>query len=196
MPSLDVHLQKRSLEGPEDACGDAGVIVQTENDCFLCLIDVLGHGKEAHQVANMAEDFLQDHHSQHLIDLMNGLHAHLRGTRGAVASLCRFDLSNGELRFVGIGNISTRVYGTKGTRFVSRDGIIGYNISTPKEYKVYLNDGDVLILTSDGVREHFDIDLYPGILKGSAREICFKFMDEFSKGNDDASCMVARYLHD
>ena len=89
---IEVSLVKRSLEGPEEACGDGGVIVRTEDDCFVALIDVLGHGVEAHRVALQAEEFLANNAARELGDLITDLHAHLKGSRGAVVALCRLKL--------------------------------------------------------------------------------------------------------
>lgn len=193
MPHLDIHLSKRSHEGLESECGDTGIIRETGDECFFALIDVLGHGREAHKVSVLAEEFLCENFPRDLVDLMNGLHSCLKGTRGAVAALCRLNRSTGELRYVGVGNINVRLFGAESFSFVPRDGIIGYMMSLPKEQTVRLCGGDLLILSSDGVREHFNLEDYPGLLTGSASAIASEVLERLSKGNDDASCIVLRY---
>ncbi len=194
MTRADCHLLLRSLEGPADACGDAGYFRSSDSDCFLALVDVLGHGHEAHQVAMVAEAYLAEHSAEPLVGLMQGLHKALRGSRGAVASLCRVDLASGEMRFTGIGNITCRVFGAENQRMVSRDGIVGYMMSQPAEHVVRLAPRDVVMLASDGVREHFEAHDHPGLLTGSAQEIAQRVLAAFAKGDDDASCLVMRYL--
>jgi negative regulator of sigma-B (phosphoserine phosphatase) len=193
MLEIDTHLLKRSMTGPEDECGDTGVIRTYDDQCFLGLVDVLGHGREAHEVAVVAERYLEENHFLDLAEMMKGLHACLKGTRGAVAGLCRLNRTNGETEFVGTGNITVKLYGMSPVSFVSRDGVIGYKMGTPKKQRVQLQYGDILILTSDGVKANFDPVFYPGLLTGSARKIAGDIMDQLGKNGDDASCIVLRY---
>ncbi|MFH1134655.1 MAG: SpoIIE family protein phosphatase [Pseudomonadota bacterium] len=192
MPIVDCYLLKRSLEGPRDACGDGGVILESDDELFLALLDVLGHGREAHAAAVMAEEFLVRESGRGLKEIMVGLHSHLQGTRGAVAALCRLNKNTGELSYVGVGNINSRIYGPRPRHLIPRDGIIGYSISTPLEQKTELGPGDILVCTSDGVREHFDLDDYPDLFRGSARRIAADIIEKLGKGDDDASCIVLR----
>jgi len=193
MPHVDWCLVKRSLTGPEDECGDTGVVIEYDGGCFLALVDVLGHGSSAAAVAALAERFLKENYRLDPVDLMKGLHVHLKGTRGAVAAICRFDISRGELIYAGVGNITTRVFGEKQYRLVPRDGILGYMIASPNESSVKLTPGDILVLSSDGIREHFDADCFPDLLTGPARKIAERLLATFGKENDDASCIVMRY---
>lgn len=193
MPRIDTHLLKRSMTGPENECGDTGVVKVYDNTCFFALIDVLGHGKKAHEVAVTAKRYLLENHSRDLVDLMNGLHSHLKGTRGAVALFGRLNLVDGGIRYVGMGNITARLYGMGSASFISRDGVIGYNITAPKEQQTEMHPGDILILSSDGVKAHFDWAFYPDLLKGSAQKIAADLINRLGKDNDDASCIVLRY---
>lgn len=193
MAEIDFHIVKRALSGWEDECGDTGVVMVYDNHCFLALIDVLGHGREAHKIALVAERYLLENYRMELVDMMQGLHEHLKGTRGAVATLCRINLADGRLYHVGIGNICTRLFGSSVLKLIPGDGIIGYMISSPKEQELKLYSGDTLILSSDGVREHVNFENYPDILKGSARDITTNVLDLFGKDNDDVSCIALRY---
>ncbi|MFC1866690.1 SpoIIE family protein phosphatase [Thermodesulfobacteriota bacterium] len=190
---VDYYLLKRSLTGLDDECGDTGIIKIYGNECFLALIDVVGHGKEAYAVSVLAETYLLENYLSCLVDVMTGLHSLLKGTRGAVVALCRLNLITGEMNYVGVGNISTRIYGGQLSSFVPRDGIVGYTIATPKEHRVKLYNGDILILSSDGVKERFSLEHYPELLNGTARKVAANLIDNLGKGDDDASCIVLRY---
>ena len=196
MSKVDYHLVKRALTLKETDCGDTGVIQEFNGQCFLALVDVLGHGSEAHDVALSAQKYLEQNYRQELIDVMEGLHTSLRGTRGAVAALCRLDTGTGKLIYVGIGNITVRVLGPRNYRLVSRDGIVGYMMSTPKEQTLKLFAGDVLVMYSDGIKEHFQLSESPGMLTGTAKSIAVGLLKQFGKKNDDASCIVLKYLGD
>jgi phosphoserine phosphatase RsbX len=141
----------------------------------------------------LAENYLTEHYNRDLTDLMQGLHLHLKGSRGVVAAFCLLNQCTGNLRYVGVGNICSKIYGTKSYRFVPRDGIVGYMMATPQEQQRRLHQGDILMLSSDGIRENFDLYDFPDLLTGSARRIAAAVLDKLGKDNDDASCLVLRY---
>ena len=195
MPHADCHCCARPMPGQEPDCGDAGLIIADEAACFVALLDVLGHGPEAAEVAGVAEAYLAGHSREALPELMQGLHEHLKGSRGLVAFLGRFELATGLLRYVGIGNIAAKVYGPDDpVSLLSKDGVVGYMMSTPREKSVRLLPRDIVVLCSDGVREHFDLYDHPGLLSGDAAAISGAALDQLAKGTDDASCLVLRCL--
>ena len=193
MQKIDTYLYKQSMTGWDDECGDTGIIKTYDNECFCALVDVLGHGREAHDISILAEQYLLENYRHDLVDMMKGLHSHLSGTRGAVASLCRLNLIKGLVHYVGVGNITTRIYGNDYTSFIPKGGIVGYSMTTPKEHQVTIYPGDILILYSDGLRQHFDLAQYPGLLAGTALEIANNLIKNLNKGDDDVSCIVLRY---
>ena len=195
MYKIDFHLRERALTGMDDECGDIGIVRVCGSECFMALIDVLGHGKAAFDIAVRAKSWLLDHYQLYpdLVALMKGLHAHLKGSRGAVATLCRLNLATGVLTYSGIGNISMRLFGRTHQRFLSKDGIVGYVMSSPMEKQGLLHPGEILVLSSDGIKEHFNVDDFPELLMGRAEEITARFFDLLGKNSDDASCIVLRY---
>ena len=193
LAAVDHYLVKRGLTGREDECGDTGLVREIGDRCFLALIDALGHGKEAYEIALLAENYLSENSGRDLVDLMQGLHLHLKGSRGGVAACCLLNQRTGNLRYVGVGNITTKIYGAQPYHFVPQDGVVGYMMASPKEQQRQLHHGDILILSSDGIREHFDIYDFPDLLTGSARQIATAVLDNLGKDNDDASCLVLRY---
>ena len=196
MSRVDCYLIKRALTLREADCGDTGVIKEFDGQCFIALVDVLGHGSEAHDVALIAQKYLEQNYCEELVDVMQGLHACLKGTRGAVAAVCRLNTETGELIYVGIGNITVRVLGPRKARFVSGDGIVGYMMTTPREQNLKLFAGDLLVMYSDGIKEHFELSEYPGILTGNAKSIAVGLLNQFGKKNDDVSCIALKYLGD
>ena len=108
LAEVDYYLVKRSLTGWEDECGDTGMVREIGNRCFLALIDALGHGKEAYETALLAEHYVSENYGRDLVDVMQGLHLHLKGTRGVVAAFCLLNRCTGNLRYVGVGNITAK----------------------------------------------------------------------------------------
>lgn len=194
MPRVDAHLVKRAMTGLDDECGDTGLIAANGDLHLAALVDILGHGPEAHDVSLLADSFLAEHADMPLTDLLKGLHGQLKGTRGGVAALCRLDAACGEMRFIGIGNITCRIFGAENSRVLSQEGIVGYMAPACKEKTIHLALNDIVLLHSDGITEHFQPHEHPGLLTGSVREIADRVMASFAKTDDDASCIVMRYV--
>ncbi len=194
MPRVDFHLAKRAMTGLDDECGDTGLVAMRGEACFAALVDILGHGAEAHEVSLLADAYLTEHADTPLPELLRGLHRHLQGTRGGVAALCRIDTANGEMRFIGVGNIACRIFGSEDRRLLSQEGIVGYMAPVCRETSLRLALGDIVLLHSDGITAHFQPHEHPGLLTGSAAEIADRIMSSFAKEDDDASCLVMRYV--
>jgi len=174
-------------------CGDTGIIKEFDHKVFIGIIDVAGHGKEAYKIAVTSKDFLEKNYRKDLVNSMKDLHKCLKDTRGAVAGLCLIDLIAGKLKYVGIGNITARIFGANTRRIISKPGIIGYAIRTIREERTKLYNNDVLLLYTDGIKEHFELEDYPELLQDDARTIATNIISKFGKNNDDAACIALRF---
>ena len=194
MANVDYFLAKRAFCYQKDTeCGDTGLVKEFDNKVFIAIVDVLGHGEEAYELAVICQDFLEKNYKQDLIEIMKALHESIKGSRGAVAGLCLLDINSAVLKYVGMGNITARKFGLNNLSLVPRDGIIGYTITTPKEETLKLDDGDVFVLYTDGVKEHFNLEDYPELLRDEAKTIATHIIHQFGKEEDDAACIVVRY---
>ena len=194
MPRIDYGIVMRALLNDESECGDLAIVKQNGQQCFLALLDVLGHGKNARKVALMARDYIEQNYFNELVDIMNGLHKHLRGTRGAVAAFIRFNICSGEISYVGIGNISVRFFGREHYRAVSKDGVIGYIMPKPEKKSFTLSPGDIMVMHSDGLKEHFDVSECKDLFSESAQNIAEGLLKRLWKTQDDASCIALKYI--
>lgn len=193
MPELDCFLAIRPLAN-ETTCGDTGVIKEFDNKVFIDIIDGAGHGENAMKVALICRDYLEKNYTQDLVIIMNSLHQQIKTLqRGAVIGLSLLDMATGELEYVGVGNVTARKFGSSSVRCIPRSGIVGYMMPTPREEKMILHDGDVLLLHTDGVKEHFDLDDYPELLIDDAETIATHIIGQFGKEEDDAACIALRY---
>lgn len=174
--------------------GDLISIYDERSACLLVLVDVLGHGANARTVAVQAGTWLDENRAEPLKDMIRGLHYCLAGTRGAVAAVCRFDAETGILQYTGVGNISLRIVGRQSASLVIADGVLGYGAAHADVRETRLYPGSTLIMHSDGVSTHFDILECPGILYKTAGEIAETILDRFGMKDDDASCIVMKYL--
>jgi negative regulator of sigma-B (phosphoserine phosphatase) len=173
--------------------GDAVVIRDLEDGLFIAIVDVLGHGPEAHELTHVIDAYLSRFGSADVAGLMSRAHDYLRGTRGAAVGFCAIDAKTGRLEYAGVGNTAIRRFGRTETRLVSQDGVLGHNMRSPLHQALQLEPGDVVVLYTDGVSDRFTSDDYPGVLRHSPDEVASNIVQRFGKGHDDAACIAVRY---
>jgi negative regulator of sigma-B (phosphoserine phosphatase) len=188
--TVDYYIAEKPLEFVN---GDIGFISDDEKQLFVGIVDGAGHGPEAHEIAQVSRNFLEKNKDMKLPDLMKKLHENLRGTRGGVAIIGKLDHKVSRFNYVGIGNIVLRKFGNSSERVVTQNGIIGYQIRTPKEKFMQISGGDILVMHTDGISSYFDEGDYSGILKDDAKTIANNLIKKFGKGDDDATCIVIRF---
>src|SRR5262245_32146868 len=199
--TLELHSPRAALERGsairacrgERVSGDAAVLRGIPGGCFAAIVDALGHGADAHALAAGVEAYLARRGGHDVVGLLQKLHARLRGSRGAAAGLCAVDAVRGRMVYAGIGNTVLRRFGASETRLVSRDGVVGQNMGTPRLETLDLAPGDTVLLYTDGVKDRFGLDDYRGILYHEAAEVARAVVERFGKPHDDAACIVLRY---
>jgi len=177
----------------ERVSGDAVVILPLDGGIFAAIVDVLGHGPEAHELALTIDTYLSRYGSSDISGLMTRLHQHLKGTRGAVVGLCFIDTASGRAEYAGTGNTVLRRFGDTETRLVSHDGVLGQNMRTPHPQTVQLEAGDLIVLYTDGIRDRFTSDDYPGLFHHAPEKVARTIVERFGKSYDDAACIAVRY---
>lgn len=193
MPELDYFLAIRPL-AKEKVCGDTGIIKEFDNKVFIGIVDVAGHDEDAGKAVLLCKGFLEKNYRQDLATIMESLHQQMKELmEAAVVGLCLLDLKKGELTYLGVGNITARKFGSSNVSIVPRYGIIGYSMPSLKEEKMILHGGDVLVLYTDGVKDHFDLEDYPELLVDSAETIATYIINQFGRIEDDAACIALRY---
>jgi negative regulator of sigma-B (phosphoserine phosphatase) len=169
----------------EIACGDAVVVRRDAEATLLAVVDVLGHGPEAGRVAAQAVKFLETAPLTRALALVQGLHDALRGTRGAAVALCV--LRGFQLDACGVGNVETRVLGTK-IPVISTPGIVGARIGILRESLGRLATGDRVVCWSDGITTRLELDAVRHLPPPDA---CARIMTQHRRRHDDASILVA-----
>ena len=172
--------------------GDAAVVRPLEDGLLAAIVDVLGHGPEAHELTLVIDAFLTRHASADVAGLMRHLHQHLKGSRGAAVGLCAVD-AGGRVDYAAIGNTVLRRFGREESRLVSQDGVLGQNMRSPLEQRLQLEPGDVLVLYTDGVSDRFTSRDYPGLVHQAPKEVAGNVVQRFGKAHDDAACIAVRY---
>lgn len=153
---------------------------------LLALVDALGHGPSASEVAEAAVEQLQ----QVAVDLdleaiMQELHRALSGTRGAAALVCR--ISGDSLRACSVGNVQMRMQGGDLPVQLS-PGILGVHVRKMRTFEGHLRGGERFAMFSDGVSSRFVLGDLQHV---DPREACETIMKGFRHNHDDASVLVA-----
>ncbi|MCD6116050.1 SpoIIE family protein phosphatase [bacterium] len=182
----------RPLEKPFS--GDAACVIKTEKCIYCFLFDVLGHGKEAWESAEICVDIVREHYNHDFVHLAEIIHKRLKKDhlRGTVAGFCKVNTYTGSMSYLAFGDVALKLFGKNKTDFIPFRGIIGEVYRTPAVRDVSLSEGDIVILHSDGVHNLISERQYPGLLTDSADVAAKSIVDLFGRETDDASCIVLK----
>jgi negative regulator of sigma-B (phosphoserine phosphatase) len=166
--------------------GDAVVVRHHDGRFLIAVVDALGHGPVAAEVAQKA-----CHHLESVsLDLdvkaiIQGLHGHLRGTRGAAAMVCC--VRDGVFEGCGVGNVDLRVQGGALPVLLS-PGVLGANVRTFRVFRGEARAGHRLVLFSDGISGRFSLDRLRLLPPADA---CQQLVAQHSYAHDDATVLIA-----
>lgn len=169
--------------------GDLVVVRGDGVRMMLAVVDVLGHGPDAAEVASHAAEALDSFDLEAGVETWaHGLHDALARTRGAAVGLAR--MHEDELQVAVVGNVEVRSCGTR-VGVVATPGIVGRRMRRLRSFSFAMQPGDRLAIHSDGLR---NIDL------GSTRslppdEACDELMHAYASPLDDASILLTDF-HD
>ncbi len=167
--------------------GDAVVVRQWGSSVLVSLVDALGHGPKAADVARSASEYLAVVEPSTIQELVNGLHGALRGTRGAAALLLQ--ISKKELVTCSVGNVELR--STDATLpFVLTPGVLGVRLRQPKICAAKASTHRI-VLFSDGISGRFELRSLAG---HSPDAIAKHIFASHRHAHDDASVVVLDIL--
>jgi phosphoserine phosphatase RsbX len=192
---LEIGVAERALRG-ELRSGDRAVFAAYEGGALVAAIDGLGHGHEAADAADKAARVLAAHPDEEPVPLLQACHAALARTRGAVMTLAWFDLVDNSMIWTGVGNVEGRlVHGRAGPTAptegaLTKGGVVGYNLPSIRVTGTDLEEGDVIVLATDGIDSGFARAITPG---APAKAIAERILSLHGKPSDDALVVVVRY---
>jgi len=185
-----------ALEGQTES-GDLHLVQPVQDGVLVAVLDGLGHGEEAAAAARLAVSTLERYSEEPPLSLLQRCHLALKGSRGVVMSLARFDAPRGTMTWLGVGNVegvlllADQTLQPSRTTLVTFGGIVGAELPRARAWIVPVSPGDTLIFATDGVRTGFADGLAP---TGSPQQIADGILARHAKGTDDALVLVARYI--
>jgi len=176
-------------------CGDDFGYWGDDSSTLLCIVDGLGHGREAEAAANAAVGYVAGHRGESLRDILTGCDLEIRHTRGVAMGLARVDRATGQAEYAGIGNTRARVFTPRNLRTFTMNstyGIVGAGLRkvVPESHKI--RPGDIVIMYTDGLKEMIDISVYEPSLFGELQLLSEKILADWSRRADDAAVLVFR----
>lgn len=169
----------------ETRSGDAVVVRREGERALVAVIDALGHGARAADVADTATEHLSQRAlSDDAGEVMQSLHESLRGTRGAAATILVF--SGESLSGCGVGNVELRAQGTPVPVSLNA-GILGQHVRQMRVFAAELRPGDRLACFSDGLSATADLE---GYRRRPAGEACRALFSRYRKKHDDATLVI------
>jgi hypothetical protein len=177
----------------EPVSGDHLFAHQTPDRAIFMAVDGLGHGPLAASAANEAVHSIQSDPTRPPADQLQRMHLRLRSTRGAAVSVVEIRPRQGLCDAVGVGNVSSVLW-TPGARrsMVSVNGIVGQSGFKVQTFTYPWDDNMILVMNSDGLATHWDLDRYPGLRLHSAALIAGVLYRDYTRHRDDASVLIAK----
>lgn len=182
----------------ESQSGDAAVVAERPDGALIAVVDALGHGDEAAEVAKTAVAALRQNAAEPVIALMRAVHAALHGSRGAVVSLGLLQSRGAALTWLGVGNVQGWVARPEAAAgelplresLLLRGGIVGIQLPPLYAAIVPVAPGDLILFATDGIAADFLSGVRPEAPVG---DMAAQVLRQHAMANDDAIVLVARY---
>lgn len=176
--------------------GDLHVVEPFEGGVLVGVIDGLGHGPAAAQAARDAAALIRTMPAEPVDTIIRRCHDDQRGARGVVLSLASFRQGPAQLSFCGIGNVDGLLLRARGAELQrqalpSRGGVVGSHMPSPRVETFALVVGDVVLLTTDGIRQGYAAELD---LSADTAALATTICERYARPTDDALVVALRWL--
>lgn len=167
--------------------------VHAEGDVATVLVcDGLGHGPGACEAAAaVSSAFLQDPTAP-LPAILERADRAAHATRGAAATIVRLERAERRLVVCGAGNVTPWLVARTPRQLVVQHGTLGQRLPRLREEICPLDDGDHVVVMSDGLKSRWDLSAHAGLLDRDPDLIATVLWRDFARGKDDATAVVIR----
>ncbi|SEW36940.1 ATP-binding protein [Chitinophaga arvensicola] len=177
-----------------DICGDGFYYDISPKFIRLFLGDGLGHGIEANKAVVAAGQAFESCTESSPKEIIRYINTEVKRTRGLVGTVAVFDREQKVWRICGVGNINTKIIGnTSNKTYMPYNGIIGLNVpNSLNVQEIPHENGQHIVLCSDGIKSRWDLVKHPGILRYDLTIAANTIIKEFSRNTDDMSVAICR----
>jgi len=185
-----------ALEGQSES-GDMHMVRPLKDGALMAVVDGLGHGEEAAAAARIAVATLEAYAEEPPLSLLQRCHVALKGSRGVVMSIARFDAPRNSVTWLGVGNVEGVLHHADWSErsarasLITRGGIVGSEVPAVQAAVIPVGPGDTLVFATDGIATDFLSDVSA---KEDPQRMADHILARYGKGTDDALVLVARYL--
>ncbi len=191
----EVAILGRPCKG-ENESGDDAAFVRQDDALTIGVVDGLGHGILARDVAAPAAALLRRCAELAPIAILRVLDETLRTTRGAVMAVARIDCRIRQVEHAGVGDVRTHMYRPREChRFAGVAGVLGAADQRDRKYVIErepIREHDVFVMFSDGLTTRIDISEVLPLLRRHPIVIAAHLLEHYGRSNDDALVLVAR----
>jgi hypothetical protein len=157
------------------------------------IADGLGHGDFAAQASARAVEIFEKFPAVELPALLEQMHDGMRSTRGAAVAIAEVDLTRELIAYAGIGNIiASIVTPDSSASLVSMNGTVGVQCRAYRLFTYPWPRGGALVMISDGLKSHWQLGKYHGLLERHPGLIAGVLYRDYSRGSDDTTVLVVR----
>ena len=176
----------------ETVSGDAWAVTHAGEVLTALVADGLGHGPLAATAAHAAVAAFRRQNGDPAEQLSH-VHAALKSTRGAAASIVRIPKGADPIVFAGVGNVvGAIVENGHARRMVSYNGTLGHVARTIRSFSYPAGESAVIVLASDGLATGWDMNDYPGLAERDPTVIAGVLYRDFFRKRDDVTVLAAR----
>jgi anti-sigma regulatory factor (Ser/Thr protein kinase) len=176
----------------ETVTGDAWATRMSGNSRLLVVADGLGHGVQAAEASGEAIRIFLKSSADSAVELVQQIHAALKGSRGAAVSVAKLDQNT--VHFAGLGNVAGVIANSNGQNqtksMISQNGTAWLAARNVKEFEYPTAPGDLIILHSDGLASHWNLHRSPGLLRKSPAVIAGSLYRDYARERDDVCVIV------
>jgi len=191
----EVAILGRPCEGERES-GDDAAFVRQGDALTIGVVDGLGHGILARDVAAPAAALLRSRAELDPAAMLDAVEDALQRTRGAVMAVARIDLRLRQIEHAGIGDVRTHLYRPRECyRFSPVAGVLGAANQRHRPCVVErspIQDHDVIVMFSDGLTTRVDVSEELQLLRRHPIVIAAHLLERFGRSNDDAMVLVTR----
>jgi len=183
-PSVSAAWITRPRVG-ETESGDTVIVRRHGSGVLVVVVDALGHGPRAADVARTSTAWLDTAPSTAgAPGIVQGLHRALHGSRGAAALVMHLSASG--IEACSVGNVELRSI-TGRLPFVLTPGVLGVRLRSPKVSFVESPAAERFVLFSDGISGRFDLK---SLRSHSPPEVASHIFASHRHAHDDATVVV------